>query len=190
MATSPRRIVDPDTSDGDAFESTPQAAAGELRHRLRPGDADQPPPVLARRQRSGVRLRSSLRASPRAEARRAQSAVVAQEVDALLAADPEAKIVVLGDFNAFYFEPPLTELEGDGRLFNLHRDLPEDARYTYVFEGQGQALDHALVSEAAREGATLSILHINAGRLSPASDHDPYVVALAPGQDGGPPPPT
>ena len=31
----------------------------------------------------------------------------------------------------------------------------------------------SLVSEAARDGATLSIQHLNAGSLSPASDHDP-----------------
>ena len=189
VTTSPRRMVDPDTSDGDAFESTRKpllasfdTASGQVTlinlHLSSRGGSD---PAFGSVQPPGVAAD---------EARRAQSAVVAQEVDALLAVDPEAKIVVLGDFNAFYFEPPLTELEGDGRLSNLHRTLPEGARYTYVFEGQGQALDHALISEAAREGATLSIQHVNAGRLSQASDHDPYVVALAPDQGEDPPPPT
>jgi predicted extracellular nuclease len=107
-----------------------------------------------------------------ASERQAQSAVLAREVDGLLAADPDARVIVLGDFNAFYFEPELTGLEADGRLFNLHRSLPEEARYTFVFEGQGQALDHVLVSEAAREGSVVEILHLNAGRLSSASDHD------------------
>jgi hypothetical protein len=183
-AASARRIVDPNTSDGDAFESTRKpllasfdTASGRVTlinlHLSSRGGGDpafgavQPPAIAG------------------AEPRSAQSAVVAQEVDTLLAADAEAKIVVLGDFNAFYFEPPLTELEGDGRLSNLHRTLLEDEHYTYVFEGQGQALDHALVSEAARDGAALLIRHINAGRRGQASDHDPYIVALASGQGGG-----
>lgn len=182
---SPRRIVDPDTADGDAFADTRKpllagfdTAAGPVTlinlHLSSRGGGDpafgsvQPPAIAAD------------------DARRAQAAVVAREVDALLASDPSAKIVVLGDFNAFYFEPTLTELEGADRLFNLHRGLPELARYTYVFEGQGQALDHALVSAAAREGATLAIRHVNAGRIAQASDHDPYVVALAPAEGAEP----
>ena len=45
-----------------------------------------------------------------------------------------------------------------------------------VRKQQAQALDHAFVSDAAREEATLEILHLNAGRLSSASDHDPMVT--------------
>jgi hypothetical protein len=86
-------------------------------------------------------------------------------------------VIVIGDFNAFYFEAPLTGLEAEGRLFNLHRTLPEDERYTYVFEGQAQALDHALVSDALR-GAEIRIIHGNAGKLHGASDHDPFVIVL------------
>ena len=176
---SPRRIVDPDTSDGDAFESTRKpllatfdTVSGQVTlinvHLSSRGGSD---PAFGAIQPPGIAS---------AVERQAQSAVLAQEVDALLATDADTAMVVLGDFNSFYFEPELTGLEAGGRMSNLHRSLPEDARYTFVFEGQAQALDHAFLSAAAREDATLEILHLNAGRLSSASDHDPMLVTLAP----------
>lgn len=162
VATSPRRIVDPDTSDGDAFDATRKP----LLARFDTASGDVPLINLHLSSRGGSDPAFGAIQPPRIGgdiARRAQAAVVALEVDALLAAEPDAKIVVLGDFNAFHFEPPLTGLEGEGRLFNLHRGLPEDARYTYVFEGQGQAL---VQRKAAASGASTVIAISSSRRLT------------------------
>ena len=64
----------------------------------------------------------------------------------ILAVDPNANVVVLGDLNDFEFSPPSTLLEG-GVLTPLMRTLPQDERYSYVFEGNSQSLDHILVSD-------------------------------------------
>jgi predicted extracellular nuclease len=40
----------------------------------------------------------------------AQAQVVRDFVDALLTEDPEAKVIVLGDFNDFAFSPPVDRL--------------------------------------------------------------------------------
>jgi predicted extracellular nuclease len=102
-------------------------------------------------------------------------------VDDLIVEDPDANVLVLGDFNEFQFLPPLAAATGQGDeqvLENLTLTLPEDERYSYVFEGNAQALDHALVSDALAKGASYDVVHINAEFAEQASDHDPLVVGL------------
>ena len=113
------------------------------------------------------------------EQRTEQAWAVRRFVEQLLSADPGANVVVLGDFNDFHFSPPLTVLTGAG-LFNLTETLPEAERWTYIFEGNSQALDHILVSPSLRYGATYDIVHVNAGfrESEQASDHDPSIVRL------------
>jgi predicted extracellular nuclease len=79
--------------------------------------------------------------------RQAQSTAVQNFVTGLLSADPNAKIVVVGDFNEFEFTSPLTGLEGAG-LTNLTFDLDENERYSFIFQGNSQSLDHILVSDS------------------------------------------
>ena len=67
--------------------------------------------------------------------RHAQAAVVGDFAAALLAADPGAAVVVLGDFNDFAFSRTL-EILGGGGLRNLTETLPERERYSYVVRGQ------------------------------------------------------
>ena len=71
-------------------------------------------------------------------------------------------------------------LSGSG-LVNLVDSLPEAERYTYVFDGNAQSLDHLLVSPAlaAQANPALDIVHINAEFNPQVSDHDPAVGALA-----------
>jgi predicted extracellular nuclease len=102
-------------------------------------------------------------------------------VDDLLVEDPDANVLVLGDFNEFQFLPPLAAATGEGDdqvLETLTLTLPEEERYSYVFEGNAQALDHALVSDALAKGASYDVVHINAEFVEQASDHDPLVVGL------------
>ncbi|HEX4931405.1 MAG TPA: endonuclease/exonuclease/phosphatase family protein, partial [Gaiellaceae bacterium] len=113
-------------------------------------------------------------------ARAAQADVVGHFVENVLAADPDAAVVVLGDLNDFDFAPALARLEAAG-LRNLTKRLPESERYTFVFDGNAQALDHVLVSEALAASARYEIVHVNSeyNAAERASDHDPVVAQFA-----------
>ncbi len=113
------------------------------------------------------------------EQRRRQARAVRDFVARRLAARRDAHIVVAGDFNEFEFVSPLKILEE--HLHNLTNDLPPDERYTYIFEGNAQSLDHILVSPSLRASAEVDIVHVNAEfaeTAARASDHDPVVVRL------------
>ena len=112
--------------------------------------------------------------------RQAQSAAVQAFVTSTLSADSDANLMVLGDLNEFEFVSPVTGLEAAG-LTNLTNQLPEDERYTFIFQGNSQSLDHILVSNSL-EGAEFDIVHVNAefaASGSRASDHDPLVARLS-----------
>lgn len=116
------------------------------------------------------------------EAQRNQQAeVLAAFVAALKAGDPNVKIVLLGDLNDFQFSATLATLGAAG-LANLTDTLPENARYTYVYDGNSQALDHILVSMNLLPGAEYQVLHLNSefavGDPLRFSDHDPLLVRL------------
>ncbi|MCI0518741.1 MAG: lamin tail domain-containing protein [Chloroflexi bacterium] len=95
---------------------------------------------------------------------------------ALFALDPDANLVVLGDLNDFEFSAPLTLLKG-GILNALIETLPVAERYTYVFNGNSQTLDHILVSNRLL-GVPFGydVLHVNAEFSAQVSDHDPQVA--------------
>lgn len=116
------------------------------------------------------------------EQRVAQTRVVAGFVSDLLAVDPEASVVVMGDFNEFDFGRALTAL---GQLTNLAATLSESERYTFVFDGNSQALDHILVSDALVPDAEYDIVHVASEFDEAPSDHDPVVARLGIGK--GPP---
>ncbi|MEM8657099.1 MAG: endonuclease/exonuclease/phosphatase family protein, partial [Pseudomonadota bacterium] len=112
--------------------------------------------------------------------RQAQSEAVAAFVADALAADADANVVVVGDLNEFEFVSPVTGLE-DAGLTNLINTLPEDERYTFNFQGNSQALDHILVSDALLDGAEFDVVHTNSEFFDAddrASDHDPLVAQL------------
>lgn len=114
-------------------------------------------------------------------ARIGQSEAVKDYVDGLLAVDADAYVAVLGDFNAFYFEDSVELLEAGGVMSNLHRQLPEEERYSYSFGGNAQALDNFLVTPGLLGDVMVDVVHINseqapgAGRVS---DHDPLVASF------------
>ena len=109
--------------------------------------------------------------------RLAQSQAIEAYLDQLRLVDPNAHIVVSGDFNAFYFEQSVTLLE-DGGLNNLWSLLPEEERYSYVFGGNSQTLDHMLVSDTLTTGAQFDGVHINSYMADQASDHDALLAQL------------
>ena len=113
--------------------------------------------------------------------RKAQAQVVNDFVDSILAADPAADVVVLGDLNDFEFSEALGTLKG-GALTNLIETLPEGERYTYVYDGNSQTLDHILVSSSLlRRPFECDVVHVNSEFAVRASDHDPVVARLSVG---------
>jgi predicted extracellular nuclease len=110
--------------------------------------------------------------------RMAQAQVVGDFVSQILAEDTNANVIVLGDLNDFQFSAPLNVLKNAG-LTTLIETLPAPERYTYVFEGNSQVLDHVLVSpHALSRTAGFDVVHVNAEFASQASDHDPGVARL------------
>ncbi|MGG4457051.1 endonuclease/exonuclease/phosphatase family protein [Brevibacillus porteri] len=114
----------------------------------------------------------------------AQRVKIAQEVNGFVreihAADPDANVVVLGDLNDFSFSKPILTLKEEV-LVNMVEQLPAREQYTYVYDGNSQALDHILVSRHLADNAKVDIVNINSefteehGR---ASDHDPVLVMI------------
>jgi predicted extracellular nuclease len=108
-----------------------------------------------------------------------QATVLRGFVDQLLTADKSANIVVAGDLNDYPFSPAVQTLTAGGALKDLIATVPEAERYSYVFEGQSQVLDHILASKAPR-GIDYDVVHVNAEFADQASDHDPQVIRFRP----------
>ncbi|HWD02255.1 MAG TPA: endonuclease/exonuclease/phosphatase family protein [Amycolatopsis sp.] len=110
--------------------------------------------------------------------REKQATVLHDFIAQLFNADHNANVVVAGDLNDYQFSPALAELTSGG-LKDLIPTLPEAERYSYVFEGQSQVLDHILAGPALR-GVDYDVVHINAEFADQASDHDPQIVRFRP----------
>jgi predicted extracellular nuclease len=121
-------------------------------------------------------------------ARTAMGQAVRNYVNSHLATDPSLKIGVFGDFNGFYFEGAVGALEAGGVMTDLHRLLPPEERYSYVFDGNSQAIDQAVVTQNLASGAQFDPVHLNSEYLSNANrptDHDPILASfLIPSPDG------
>lgn len=129
--------------------------------------------------------------------RRVQAQAVNDFVDGVLENDAEANVVVLGDLNEFEFISPLDILAGTSRstddgfglddgdgaiLANLIDGIADDEIYSFIFQGNSQALDHILVSDSLLDAAPeIDIVHVNsefAETAERASDHDPVLTRL------------
>jgi uncharacterized protein len=111
--------------------------------------------------------------------RNAQANVVGGFVEQILALDRKANVVVAGDLNDFQFSSPLERLKAAG-LRPLIETLPERDRYTYVFDGNSQALDHILISAALERSEAFEVVHVNSEFHDQASDHEPQIARLNP----------
>lgn len=131
--------------------------------------------------------------------RMSQALEVRRLVDRILDADPDARIVVAGDFNAAPEEVPVKTIRGDvedtgnadliGRiLVPIEHTIPEPARYTLYHQGRGQMLDHMLITRnllAWYRGSEIhnEVLHDESAafaidRKFPESDHAPVIAAF------------
>mgnify|MGYP002387573141 FL=1 len=117
----------------------------------------------------------------------AQAAWNMQLVEEILSFEPEAYIAIVGDLNSFYESAPIQTLRAGG-LVHVFELLTPEMRYTYIYQGDSQVLDHILITAAFVDLLErVEILHVNADfPLSPAddgtpwhkSDHDPVIVTF------------
>lgn len=112
--------------------------------------------------------------------RHQQAAIVGNFVQNILAVDANANVIVLGDLNDFEFSQTLTILKTGTGLTDLVDALPPGERYTYVFDGNSQVLDHILVSAnlATNAAPEYDIVHVNSEYAVQSSDHEPEVARL------------
>ena len=179
-----RAAID-DTKTGKPFEFT--VVANHLKSFL--GFTDP-------KQMDNVRMKKKL-----------QSEFLARWVDERQKANPDERIMLLGDFNAFQFNDGVMDMIGtikgkpaakDSVLISsddlVTRDLIDlvDAiavgqRYSYVYDGNAQVLDHVLIDEPLRKHiAGFGYVRVNADfpesmrnddtRPERYSDHDPAVA--------------
>ncbi|MHB1047675.1 MAG: esterase-like activity of phytase family protein [Thermoanaerobaculia bacterium] len=119
--------------------------------------------------------------APTVARRLAQAREIRAFAQSLLAADPEARVVLLGDLNDFEHSEAVRHLSAPP-LENLVLRAPTASRYTFNFEGASQVLDHVVVSPALAKDAEIEILHLNSDCSDEkrTSDHDPVVARLRP----------
>lgn len=148
---------------------------------------------------------------PRVRAKRQEQAeTLARLLQRLRQERPQEGLIVLGDFNAFELNDGYVDVLGtvvgrpapaeqvavgvsrtlvDPPLLVLTRLLPPGERYSYVYHGNAQTLDHILVSpELEQQVVRVAAVRLNAdypeawsaddNRLRRLSDHDPVVVHL------------
>ncbi len=146
--------------------------------------------------------------------RLAQSQSVALMIDAIQTVNPSTGIYVVGDFNGFQFTDGYvdvlgqiagTAVESDNLLWEpplfaaqpltiATQLLPANEQYSYVYQGDAQALDHALVNDSAlvdlqqmryvRGQADAALHYENDGSSSlRSSDHDGFVLYISPDLD-------
>ncbi|WP_394614471.1 endonuclease/exonuclease/phosphatase family protein [Lentzea sp. JNUCC 0626] len=108
-----------------------------------------------------------------------QAASLKTFTEQIRAIDKGANVVLAGDLNDYQFSPALKTLTGDGNLKALIDTLPVNERYSYVFEGNSQTLDHLVMSKNITR-FSYDVVHINAEFADQASDHDPQIVRARP----------
>ena len=125
--------------------------------------------------------------------REKQAQYVASLVQEKLAVDPAAHAIVLGDLNDYYGSAPVEALRSGTQppLVQTYDFLPPADRYTYIFNGASQVLDHILITANMTPSlASIEPIHIdadfpvlskvNTATVQRASDHDPVQMRIRP----------
>lgn len=139
--------------------------------------------------------------------KRLQAEFLAKWVDARQKAAPDDKIILLGDFNFYQFNDGIMDVIGTIKgkpaakdqvvvasddlvatdLFDLVDSIEPRQRYSYVFDGNAQVLDHIIVSATfGKHVAGFGFARLNAdypetfrnddSRPERFSDHDPAIA--------------
>ncbi|MGA9531101.1 MAG: lamin tail domain-containing protein [Anaerolineales bacterium] len=119
--------------------------------------------------------------------RQAQARLNADTVQTRMQDPAIAGFIVLGDLNSFYQDPALSPLEAVGMTDAL-ANVPSQGRYTYIYQGISQVLDHIYLSEELSACLhSVEILHADADFPPPEpndpsalrkSDHDPVIATF------------
>ncbi len=203
------------TFDGSLLNDRPPLM---LEARCIADGADIPVKVIAVHNRSLSRI-DDPNSGPRVRQKRLEQAqFVAQLVQDEQTADPDVALVVVGDFNAFEFTDGYVDVVGqiagdfdaaenlvsdldlvDPNLTKRVLTLPAGERYSFIFGGNAQTLDHALTTvgldprvmgfEFGRGNADAAVDLINDGTTPEnlalrSSDHDGFVLYLTEDLDG------
>ncbi len=176
----------------------------------RPGGAPFPITVIVNHLRSLVGVDGPVDGNRVRTKRRAQAEYLAHLIQSRQTADPGERIISVGDYNAFQFNDGYVDVIGTVKgqpaaatdvtlasvdlvnpdLVDLVDLVPPADRYSYVFRGSAQVLDHALVGQTLLP--YLSADGVQFGRIdadfpdshrtnastphSRLSDHDPLVA--------------
>ncbi|HYO64379.1 MAG TPA: lamin tail domain-containing protein [Pyrinomonadaceae bacterium] len=204
-------FVNPNTGQPETAHDRPPLL---LRGTVDPsGPNPLPVLVVVNHLRSFIDIEQVTGEGPRVRAKRkAQAESLAGLLQELQVNNPTTPVISVGDYNAFQFnngyDDPISVIKGQPTpdeqivvdqspdlvnpdFYNLIDDLPASGRYTFIFEGTPQALDHVLVNTVARARnsrtavarhnadfpeATASVFASNAARPERNSDHDPVVA--------------
>jgi len=135
----------------------------------------------------GNHFKSKLGGAAADQRRLEQGQLVAGLVDDFVA-NGMANVLVMGDLNDFEDAPPLQALYASGNLTSTWYTLPPGARYSYIYNGVSQILDHVLASSVLMaQLEAVSPLHYNADYpynpyfgddsvIWRSSDHDPVLA--------------
>lgn len=137
-------------------------------------------------------------------ARRSQSLAICKYIDDLKTKDPQSRVLVIGDLNAYQQEDPVDAMRAKGlidlneRFVEQTHSSGEPQHYSYVYYGQSGSLDHALATPSLANDVTgVATWHINADeprfldyneefvpktlfKSNPfrSSDHDPVLIGI------------
>jgi len=148
------------------------------------------------RQQDNVRLKKKL-----------QAEFLARLLNDRQKADPKERIILIGDLNFFQFHDGIIDVLGtitgkpaapaevmmsspdlvERDLVNLVDAIAASQRYSYIFDGNAQVLDHIIISETLRRHTTgfgyarinadyPDILRNDGSRMERFSDHDPAIA--------------
>ena len=125
-----------------------------------------------------------LATEPRRNAQAAWNLEIALE---LMSDDPLAPLAIIGDLNSYYNSLPIITIR-EGGFQSVFDSLDPEERYTYVYEGNSQVLDHILMNESLQALlVSVNVLHSNADFTLPysndeslihISDHDPVIAVF------------
>lgn len=110
-----------------------------------------------------------------------QIAALNEYVQEFLSRDPDANLMVTGNFNGYLFENAQLQLTESGLMTNLALGLQAEERYSVIEDGLGQLVDNTVVSSGLDGRVDYDIVHINSefAGLGRAGSHDPQVVSIA-----------
>ena len=107
----------------------------------------------------------------------AQAQYITNYVQNQLSSDPTAKIGILGDFNDVAWSDA-NQVYANAGLTDMETKEDASNRYTYIYEGNAQSLDHTIGTDGFANAGQFQTLHINTGQLDGESDHDPSLTLL------------